>query len=130
MELISFIKELEKVMEGNRIKFSEEEKEFLFKEYYRTQGHYFPKSCGSCITGYRVLLNVARIEAKGKEVIPKKFIKDGFDIKKGEEKPKEIESKTEDWRIEDYQIAYKQKFGREVSNRYKNNIEWIKSKLG
>lgn len=73
MELTDFIERLEKIVKGNKIGFTAEEKEFLYKEYYRTQGHYFPKSCGSCIYGYKVLLNVAKLEKpKVKKETPKK----------------------------------------------------------
>ena len=65
MELIDFIKRLEKIQQGHKADFNEKEKEFLESEYFKTQGHYFPKSCGVCIQGYKVLLNIANVE-KGK----------------------------------------------------------------
>lgn len=68
MELTDFIEELEKIQKGAKIGFTQEQKDFLHSEYYRTQGHYFPKSCGSCIYGYKVLLNVAKLTPKKKPV--------------------------------------------------------------
>lgn len=64
MDLIDLIPKFEKKLDGHMITFSEEEQEFIEAEYFRTQKRYLPKSCGNCITGFKVLLNIARIQKK------------------------------------------------------------------
>jgi hypothetical protein len=127
MELIDFVERLEKITQGAKIDFSQDEKNFLHEQYYQTQGHYFPKSCGSCTYGYKVLLNVSKSKIKKENIKNNVSFKD--EVVTGPKDKTQISIENEAPTLEDYRKEYKEKFGKEVSNKYKNNLEWIKSKL-
>ena len=64
---MDLIPKFKKRLNGYLVTFTEEESEFIESEYYRTQKRYLPKSCGNCITGIKVLLNIAEQQERDLE---------------------------------------------------------------